>query len=110
MDSIQIQLEKEVFLRSQLEKVNEDLKDQPASMKGLPPSKDQMDRGKRLEEEVLELKRQIEAFQQNQVEQYRRNAEELARQELQRKLEQVNRFLQVRILLVKFYSRIWTNL
>lgn len=100
-----MQLEKEVSLRSQLEKVNEDLKDQLASMKGLPHSRDQMDRGKKLEEEVLELKRQIEAFQQNQVEQHHRHAEEWARQELQRKLEQVNRFLQVRIPLVQFYSR-----
>lgn len=92
--------------RSQLEQVNGDFKDQLESLKNLNRSNDQLERSKRqLEEEVLDLKRRMEASQmeQSQVEQYRRDAEERARQEIQQKLEQVNLFLQVRILLAEFY-------
>lgn len=97
-----MQLEKEVSRRSQLEKVNGDLKDQLASLKSLSRSNDQLERSKRqLEEEVLDLRRRMEASQmeQSQVEQYRRDTEDRARQEIQQKLEQVNLFLQVKILL-----------
>ncbi|XP_041795118.1 ankyrin repeat domain-containing protein 26 isoform X4 [Chelmon rostratus] len=92
-----VQLEKEVSRRSQLEKVNGDLKDQLASLKSLSRSNDQLERSKRqLEEEVLDLRRRMEASQmeQSQVEQYRRDTEDRARQEIQQKLEQVNLFLQ----------------
>lgn len=102
---MQIQLEKEVSHRSQLEQINRDLKDQLASLKSLNYRDDQLERSKRqLEEEVLDLKRRMEVSQmeQSQVEQYRRDAEERARQEIQQKLEQVNLFLQVRILLFFF--------
>nr|XP_046249237.1 ankyrin repeat domain-containing protein 36A isoform X2 [Scatophagus argus] len=97
VDDLQMQLEKEASRRSQLEKVNGDLKDQLASLKSLSRSSDQLERSKRqLEEEVLELRRRMEASQleQSQVEQYRRDAEDRARQEIQQKLEQVNLFLQ----------------
>lgn len=100
---MQIQLEKEVSHRSQLEQINRDLKDQLASLKSLNCRDDQLERSKRqLEEEVLDLKRRMETSQmeQSQVEQYRRDAEERARQEIQQKLEQVNLFLQVRILFI----------
>lgn len=92
--------------RSQLEKVNGDLKDQLASLRSLGHSNDQLERSKRqLEEEVLDLRRRMEASQmeQSQVEQYHRDAEERVRQEIQQKLEQVNLFLQVSILLGEFY-------
>lgn len=42
-------------------------------------------------------------MEQSQVEQYHRDAEERVRQEIQQKLEQVNLFLQVSILLGEFY-------
>lgn len=99
-----MQLEKEASRRSQLEKVNGDLKDQLASLKSLTRNNDQLERSKRqLEEEVLDLRRRMEAAQveQSQVDQYRRDAEERARQEIQQKLEQVNIFLQVKILIYR---------
>ena len=97
-----MQLEKETSRRSQLEKVNGELKDQLASLKSFSRSTDHLERSKRqLEEEVLDLRRRMEAAQmeQSQVEQHRRDAEERARQEIQQKLEQVNLFLQVRSLI-----------
>ncbi|XP_068579085.1 ankyrin repeat domain-containing protein 26 isoform X2 [Cebidichthys violaceus] len=97
VDDLRVQLEKEGSRRSQLEKVNGDLKDQLASLKSLNCSNDQLERSKRqLEEEVLDLRRRMEASQmeQSQVEQFRHDAEERARQEIKQKLEQVNIFLQ----------------
>lgn len=107
VDDLQEQLEKEVSRRSQLEKVNGDLKDQLASLKSSNRSNDQLERSKRqLEEEVLDLRRRMEASQmeQSQVEHFRRDAEDRARQEIQQKLEQVNIFLQVRTPLNKFIN------
>lgn len=98
MDDLQVQLEKEASLRRQLEKVNEELKDQVSSLKSMSHSNDLLERSKRqLEEEVLDLRRRMETAQveQSHLEQYRRDAEERARQEVQQKLEQVNLFLQV---------------
>lgn len=92
--------------RSQLEKVNGELKDKMVSLKSLSRSTEHLERSKKeLEEEVLELKHRVEASQmeQSQVEHYRRDAEEKARQEVQQKLEQVNLFLQVRILSAGFH-------
>lgn len=107
-----MQLEKEASRRSHLEKVNGELKDQLASLKSFSRSTDQLERSKRqLEEEVLDLRRRMEAAQmeQNQVEQYRRDAEDKARQEIQQKLEQVNLFLQVETLIMQFvFCMIWT--
>lgn len=100
-----MQLEKEASRRSQLEKLNGDLKDQLASLKSLTRSNDQLERSKRqLEDEVLDLRRRMEATQmeQSQVDQYRRDAEERVRQEIQQKLEQVNIFLQVKVLFGEF--------
>ncbi|KAM4733889.1 ankyrin repeat domain-containing protein 26 isoform 10-T12 [Anableps anableps] len=97
VDDLQGQLEKETSRRNQLEKINEELKDQVTSLKDLSHSNDDLERSKRqLEEEVLELRSRMEAAQtdQSQVDQYRREAEEKARQEIQQKLEQVNLFLQ----------------
>lgn len=50
---MQLQLEQEVSLRRQLEKVNEELKDQLASVKSTSSKKDQLEmRKKQLDEEV----------------------------------------------------------
>uniref|UniRef100_A0A8C5ELI6 Uncharacterized protein n=1 Tax=Gouania willdenowi TaxID=441366 RepID=A0A8C5ELI6_GOUWI len=91
------QLEKEASRRSQLERLNEELKDQMASMTGRNYSNEQLERSKKqLEEEVLDLRRRVELakVEHDQMEHYRRDAEEKARQEVQQKLEQVNLFLQ----------------
>lgn len=95
-----MQLEKEVSRRNQLERANGDLKDQLASLTSLGRSNDHLERSKRqLEEEVLDLRRRLEASQteHSQMDQFRRDVEERARQEIQQKLEQVNLFLQVRL-------------
>uniref|UniRef100_A0A1A8Q4R9 Ankyrin repeat domain 30B n=3 Tax=Nothobranchius rachovii TaxID=451742 RepID=A0A1A8Q4R9_9TELE len=97
VDDLQVQLEKEALRCSQLEKTNDELKIQIASMRSSSHNSDHLERSKRhLEEEVLDLRRRLEATQveQSQVEQFRREAEERARQEIQQKLEQVNLFLQ----------------
>lgn len=53
---MQLQLEQEASLRRQLEKVNEELKDQLASVKITRFKKDQLDmRKKQLDEEVLHV-------------------------------------------------------
>ncbi|XP_038126807.1 uncharacterized protein LOC119773752 [Cyprinodon tularosa] len=94
VDDLQGQLEKETSRRNQLEKINEQLKDQVASLKGLGRSHDEQERSRRLlEEEVLELRRRLEANQ-IQREQHRREMEEKAQRDLKDKLEQVNLFLQ----------------
>lgn len=54
-DRIQLQLEQEVSLRRQLEKVNLELKDQLASVKSTSYKKEQLEkRKKQLDEEVLD--------------------------------------------------------
>lgn len=95
---MQKQLETETYCHSQLEKTNEELKVQIASLKSLSHNSDHLERSKRkLEEEVLDLRLRLKATQveQSQVEKHCHEAEEKARQEIQQKLEQVNLFLQV---------------
>lgn len=97
VDDLQMQLERETSRRSQLEKTNDELKDQLASMKRSNHSSEQLERSKhQLEEELLDLRRRLETAQveQNQADHVRRDAEDRARQEIQQKLEQVNLFLQ----------------
>ncbi|KAM9808073.1 ankyrin repeat domain-containing protein 26 [Neosynchiropus ocellatus] len=97
VDELQVQLDRETSQRRELERQNRDLKDQLASGRSLGAGGDQLERKKRqLEEEVLELRRRLDLSQteQNQVEHYRREIEEKSRQELQQKIDQVNRFLQ----------------
>ncbi|XP_028813694.1 ankyrin repeat domain-containing protein 26 isoform X3 [Denticeps clupeoides] len=97
VDELQIQLDKEASRCSRLEEVNRDLKDQLSSLKGLSRSHERLERNKRqLEEEVLGLRRQMDAgvMDQNQADLYRRETEERARQEIRQKLEEVNLFLQ----------------
>lgn len=96
VEELQVQLETEASRRSQLERANGELKEQLASLSSLGHSSEQLERNRRqLEEELLELRRRLEA-EHSQAEQFRHNVEERARQEVQQKLEQVNLFLQVR--------------
>lgn len=98
MDELQLQLEKEASRCSRLEQVNGELKEQLAALKSLGRSHERLERSKRqLEEELSGLRRQVESgvMDQGQAEQYRRETEERARQEIRQKLEEVNLFLQV---------------
>lgn len=98
VDDLQLQLEKEASRCTRLEQVNGDLKEQLAGLKGLSRSHERLERSKRqLEEELSGLRRQMESsvMDQSQAEQYRRETEERARQEIRHKLEEVNLFLQV---------------
>ncbi|XP_014841571.1 PREDICTED: ankyrin repeat domain-containing protein 26-like isoform X1 [Poecilia mexicana] len=97
VEELQAELEKETSRRYQLEQINEELQDQLASMKGVGRNHGELERSKKhLESEVVELRRQLENNQPDQsvLDQYRREAEEKAHQEVQQKLEQVNLFLQ----------------
>uniref|UniRef100_A0A3P9HBT3 Uncharacterized protein n=1 Tax=Oryzias latipes TaxID=8090 RepID=A0A3P9HBT3_ORYLA len=82
---------------NQLERMNGELKNQVESLRSTSHHSEQLERSKhQLEEEVLNLRRRMEATraEHSQVEQLRRDAEERIRQEVQHKLEQVNLFLQ----------------
>ncbi|KAG9280893.1 ankyrin repeat domain-containing protein 26-like [Astyanax mexicanus] len=97
VDDLQVQLEREASRCSRLEEVNKQLKEQLGSLKSLRRSHECLERSKRqLEEEVTGLRRQVESglMDQSQAEQYRRETEERARQEIRHKLEEVNLFLQ----------------
>ncbi|XP_017160780.1 ankyrin repeat domain-containing protein 26 isoform X2 [Poecilia reticulata] len=97
VEDLQAELEKETSRRCQLEQINGELQDQLASMKGAGRNHGELERSKRhLESEVVELRRQLENNKPDQgvLDQYRREAEEKAHQEVQQKLEQVNLFLQ----------------
>lgn len=99
VEDLQTELEKETSRRYTLEQVNEELQDQLASLKGTGRNNGELERSKRhLENEVRELRRQLENIQPDQsvLDQYRREAEEKAHQEMQQKLDQVNLFLQVK--------------
>ncbi len=98
VDELQSQYEREASRCSRLEEVNRQLKEKMSSVKSLSRSHEQLERSKRqLEEEVASLRRQLEVgvMDQSQAEQYRRETEERARQEIRHKLEEVNLFLQV---------------
>ncbi|KAG7455850.1 hypothetical protein MATL_G00245450 [Megalops atlanticus] len=97
VDELSVQLEKEALKSSRLEAVNTELKEQLSSLKALSKSHERLERSKRqLEEELSGLRRQVETsmMDQNQADQYRRETEERARQEIRHKLEEVNLFLQ----------------
>ncbi|XP_054878487.1 ankyrin repeat domain-containing protein 26 isoform X2 [Poeciliopsis prolifica] len=97
VEDLQAALEKEKARRYQLEQINEELQDQLASLTGVGRHHGELERNKKhLESELLELRRQLDSAQPDQsvLDQYRREAEEKAHQEVQQKLEQVNLFLQ----------------
>lgn len=98
VDELQAQYQQEASRSSRVEEANRQLKEKLASAKTLSRSHDQLERSNRqLEEEVAGLRRQLQAsvMDQSQAEQYRRETEERARQEIRHKLEEVNLFLQV---------------
>ncbi|KAK1789752.1 hypothetical protein P4O66_015654 [Electrophorus voltai] len=97
VDDLQGQLEREALRCFRQEEVNRELKEQLGALRSLGRSHEQLERSKRqLEDEVVALRRQAEAgvMDQSQAEQYRREMEERARQEIRHKLEEVNIFLQ----------------
>lgn len=107
MDELQSQYQREASRCSRLEEANRQLKEKLASVKTLSRSHEQLERSNRqLEDEVAGLRRQLQVgvMDQSQAEQYRRETEERARQEIRHKLEEVNLFLQVHPLIV-FESR-----
>ncbi|KAM8979492.1 ankyrin repeat domain-containing protein 26 isoform 7-T7 [Sarcophilus harrisii] len=81
----------------QLESINRNLREELLSMKSLQKKCDRLERNKReLEEEVVDLKHHLEItkLEHSQVEQYKREIEERANQEIVEKLKEVNLFLQ----------------
>lgn len=93
-----MQLEREASRCSKLEDMNGDLKEQLRTLKSLGRSHERLERSKQqLEEEVIGLRRRVEAgvMDQSQAEQFRRETEERARQEIRHKLDEINLFLQV---------------
>lgn len=98
VDELQVQLEREASRCSKLEDVNLELKEKLSSLKSLGRSHERLERSKQqLEEEVIGLRRRVEAgvMDQSQAEQFRRETEERARQEIRHKLDEINLFLQV---------------
>ncbi|XP_051791868.1 ankyrin repeat domain-containing protein 26 isoform X2 [Erpetoichthys calabaricus] len=97
MDELSQQLENESVKCRKLESTNRDLQEQLSSMKTLHKSHEKLEKNKRqLEEEVLSLRHHLEMniTDQSQMEHYKREVEERARQDIRQKLEEVNLFLQ----------------
>ncbi|XP_041444467.1 ankyrin repeat domain-containing protein 26 isoform X2 [Xenopus laevis] len=94
---LSFRLENESSNYKQLESANRDLQRQLSSLKIFHKSQEHLEKGKRqLEDEVTNLKRQIEInkVDQSLIEKHKREIEERGRQELRQKLEEVNLFLQ----------------
>ncbi|KAJ6654098.1 hypothetical protein lerEdw1_007462, partial [Lerista edwardsae] len=91
------QLETESARCTRLESANCDLREQLSSMKLLHRNHEKLEKSKlQLEEDVANLKRHVHGtlMDHSQIEQYKRDIEERARQEIRQKLEEVNLFLQ----------------
>ena len=83
-----------------LDAKNQVLREELLSMKGMQNKCEKLEKNKKkLEQEVVNLRSLIEMnmIEHSQVEQYKREIEERARQELVEKLKEVNLFLQVNI-------------
>lgn len=83
---------------TQLESTNRDLQEQLSSVKILRKDYEKLEKSKlQLEDEVVNLKHRVQSnmMDYNQREQYKREVEERAKQEIRQKLEEVNLFLQV---------------
>uniref|UniRef100_A0A8C8RCQ4 Ankyrin repeat domain-containing protein 26 n=1 Tax=Pelusios castaneus TaxID=367368 RepID=A0A8C8RCQ4_9SAUR len=96
-DELSKKLDMESKKSAQLESANRDLREQLSSMKLLHKNHEKLEKSKwQLEEEVANLKRHVETnmTDHSQIEQYKREIEERARQEIRQKLEEVNLFLQ----------------
>ncbi|XP_015270799.1 PREDICTED: ankyrin repeat domain-containing protein 26-like [Gekko japonicus] len=97
IEELSHQLEVESTRCTQLESTNHDLQEQLSSVKILHKDYDKLEKSKlQLENEVANLKRHVQSNMMdfNQREQYKREVEEQARQEIRQKLEEVNLFLQ----------------
>ncbi|XP_067420365.1 ankyrin repeat domain-containing protein 26 isoform X6 [Emydura macquarii macquarii] len=97
IDELSKKLDIESKKSTQLESANRDLREQLSSMKMLHKNHEKLEKSKwQLEEEVANLKRHVETnmMDHSQIEQYKREIEERARQEIRQKLEEVNLFLQ----------------
>ncbi|KAF6716563.1 Ankyrin repeat domain-containing protein 26 [Oryzias melastigma] len=91
VEDLQVQLHREAARCNQLERVNGELQNQLDSLSSLSHQNQQLEKSKhQLEEEVLDLRRRMEATQAE----YSQVAKERIRQEVQHKLEEVNLFLQ----------------
>ncbi|KAM9171575.1 ankyrin repeat domain-containing protein 26 isoform 6-T6 [Pangshura tecta] len=96
-DDLSKKLDIESKKSMQLESTNRDLREQLSSMKILHKNHEKLEKSKwQLEGEVAHLKHQVETnmMDHSQIEQYKREIEERARQEIRQKLEEVNLFLQ----------------
>ncbi|XP_070611037.1 ankyrin repeat domain-containing protein 26-like [Erythrolamprus reginae] len=97
VDELSHHLEVKSTRSTQLEATNCELCEQLASMKIFHQNHEQIEKSKfQLEEEVANLKRQIEGNLRDlsQVEKYRREIEERSKQEIKQKIEEINFFLQ----------------
>ncbi|XP_043405960.1 ankyrin repeat domain-containing protein 26 isoform X8 [Chelonia mydas] len=97
IDELSKKLDIESKKSTQLESTNRDLREQLSSMKILHKNHEKLEKSKwQLEGEVATLKYQVETnmMDHSQLEQYKREIEERARQEIRQKLEEVNLFLQ----------------
>ncbi|CAM5085399.1 unnamed protein product [Eretmochelys imbricata] len=97
IDELSKKLDMESKKSTQLESTNRDLREQLSSMKILHKNHEKLEKSKwQLEGEVATLKHQVETnmMDHSQLEQYKREIEERARQEIRQKLEEVNLFLQ----------------
>ncbi|XP_074049930.1 ankyrin repeat domain-containing protein 26 isoform X3 [Macrotis lagotis] len=96
-EDLTLQLEAASSKCKQMESTNKSLQEELFYMKNLQKKCDKLEKNKRqLEEEVVNLKRHLEItkLEHSQVEQYKHEIEERARQEIVEKLKEVNLFLQ----------------
>ncbi|XP_062838457.1 ankyrin repeat domain-containing protein 26 isoform X8 [Anolis carolinensis] len=97
VDELSRNLESESKRCTQLESRNHELHEHLSSMKILHKNYEKLEKSKQqLEEEVANLKHHIQgnAIDYNKMEQYKKDTEERARQDVRQKLEEVNLFLQ----------------
>ncbi|XP_077194533.1 ankyrin repeat domain-containing protein 26 isoform X3 [Paroedura picta] len=97
IEELSHQLEMESTRCNQLKSTNRDLQEQLSYVKILHKDHEKLEKSKlQLENEVANLRRHVQSntMDYNQREQYKREVEEQARQEIRQKLEEVNLFLQ----------------
>ena len=100
IDDLTAELETASSKRLHLDAKNQVLREELLSMKGMQKKCEKLEKNKKkLEQEVVNLRSHIEMnmIERSQVEQYKREIEERARQDLVEKLKEVNLFLQVNL-------------
>uniref|UniRef100_A0A452FRD4 Uncharacterized protein n=1 Tax=Capra hircus TaxID=9925 RepID=A0A452FRD4_CAPHI len=98
IDDLTAELETASSKRLHLDAKNQVLREELLSMKGMQKKCEKLEKNKKkLEQEVVNLRSHIEMnmIERSQVEQYKREIEERARQDLVEKLKEVNLFLQI---------------